>query len=69
MNKVRVTCWPPGGTVMETFFTSEKDSLHLRISLGVVEVKDGNIVLAVYANMPIRASNMDDDTDDDDGGA
>ena len=59
MKKVRITSWPSGEMAMFDDFTSNTGSLHLRINPGVVEVKDGNIVLAVYANIPVVARNMD----------
>ncbi len=66
MNKVHVTFWPPNGTVIhsDVEFTSETGSLHFRIEPGVIEVKDGNVVLAAYANIPVVALNMDNDDGD-----
>ncbi len=69
MKKVRVTFGWPDGTTRTSTFTSEEDSLHFRINSGVIEVMAGNIVVSVYANMPVRAQNMDTPVHDDEGGS
>ena len=59
MKTVRVRRWPPGAPEagIPGTFLSEKDALSIRAEPNAIRVMDGNIVLAVFANMPVELVN------------